>query len=129
MNSYCQSLDVARIQRDLRRSSRFGVVVRVWSRWGDPLLAGTLLALIVWAIVDGHTAQPAAGTARDALREQRLGVPGARVSQNEENGGRPAGSRMLEPHAQPFLFVASQADVALLVGWEGVGMGAPSAQG
>ncbi len=39
MNPYIQSLDVARVQSDLRRAARFSVVVRVWSRWGDPLLA------------------------------------------------------------------------------------------
>ncbi|MCY3969177.1 MAG: hypothetical protein OXG74_04550 [Acidobacteria bacterium] len=57
MNPYSQSLDVVRIQRDLRRVARRRVVVRAWSRWGDPLLAGAVLALIAWAIVDGQTAQ------------------------------------------------------------------------
>lgn len=62
MNPYSESLDVVRIQRDLRRLARRRVVVRAWSRWGDPLLAGAVLALIAWAIVGGQTAQPTDGT-------------------------------------------------------------------
>jgi hypothetical protein len=51
-----------RIQRDLRRSARRRALVRAWSRWGDPMLAGALLALAAWAIVGSQTAQPAGGT-------------------------------------------------------------------
>ena len=61
MNPYSQSLDVVRLQRDLRRLAGRRVVVRAWSRWGDPLLAGVVLALIAWALVDGQTAQPPDG--------------------------------------------------------------------
>ncbi|MCY3592984.1 MAG: hypothetical protein OXH32_15295 [Acidobacteria bacterium] len=55
MDRYSRSLDAAQMRRDLRRADRFGFLVRFWSRWGDPLLAGALLALMAWAIVHGYT--------------------------------------------------------------------------
>ncbi len=72
MNPYSQSLDAARIQRDLRRAAGRRVVVRAWSRWGDPLLAGAVLALIAWAIVDGQTAQPPDGTSELVAESRSL---------------------------------------------------------
>ena len=62
MNPYSQSLDMVRIQRDLRRTARRRALARAWSRWGDPVLAGALLALVAWAIVGSQTARPAGGT-------------------------------------------------------------------
>lgn len=50
-----QSLDVGRIRRELLWDDRLGFLVRFWSRWGDPLLTGALLALMAWAIVHGYT--------------------------------------------------------------------------
>lgn len=76
MNSYSQSLDVVRIQRDLRGEARFRVVARVWSCWGHPILAGALLALAGWALVNAHSAQPAAGRAAPAAAESRGRVLG-----------------------------------------------------
>lgn len=73
MSPYSQSLDVTRVQRRLRRVARSDVVVRAWSRWGDPLLAAAVLALMAWAIVEGHTASPAAGTVQTAVVEDRGG--------------------------------------------------------
>lgn len=73
MNPYSQSLDVMRIQRDLHRLARRRVVVRAWSRWGDPLVAGLVLAVIAWAIVDGQTAQPPDG--RPALVAESRSLP------------------------------------------------------
>ena len=55
MYRYSRSLNAVQMRRDLRRAGRFGFLVRFWSRWGDPLLAGVLLALIAWAIVHGYT--------------------------------------------------------------------------
>lgn len=55
MYRYSQSPDAEQIRRHLRRAERFGFFVRFWSRWGDPLLAGALLALMAWAIVHGYT--------------------------------------------------------------------------
>lgn len=62
MNPYSQSLDMVRIQRDLRRTARRRALARAWSRWGDSVLAGALLALVAWAIVGSQTARPAGGT-------------------------------------------------------------------
>ncbi|MCY3932223.1 MAG: hypothetical protein OXH70_10930 [Acidobacteria bacterium] len=61
MNPYSRSLDVARLQREARRARRFRKIVRARSRWGDPLLAGVLLALAMWAIAEVHAAAPAGG--------------------------------------------------------------------
>lgn len=83
MNPYSQSLDAARIQRSLRREARSRVVVRVWSRWGDPMLAGAFLALAAWAIVDARSAQPDAGKAAPAVAESR-----GRASGNEAIAAR-----------------------------------------
>ncbi|MCY3932383.1 MAG: hypothetical protein OXH70_11745 [Acidobacteria bacterium] len=55
MYRYSRLLDVAQVQRDLRRDERFDVVLRFWSRWGDPALAGVLLGLVAWALAHGHT--------------------------------------------------------------------------
>lgn len=55
MYRYSQSLNAGQMRRDLRRADRLGFLVRFWSRWGDPLLAGALLALMAWAIVHGYT--------------------------------------------------------------------------
>lgn len=55
MYRYSQSLNAARIRRELLRFDRFVLFMRLWSRWGDPLLAGALLALMAWAIVHGYT--------------------------------------------------------------------------
>lgn len=55
MYRYTRSLNAGQMQRDLRRADRFGFLARFWSRWGDPLLAGALLALMAWAIVHGFT--------------------------------------------------------------------------
>ena len=62
MSPYSQSLDVARVQRDLRRAPRIRALVCVWSRWSDPVLAGALVALAAWAIVGSQAPPPAAGT-------------------------------------------------------------------
>lgn len=78
MHLISQSLDMARIQRDLRREARSRVVVHVWSRWGDPMLAGALLALAAWAIMDARSAQPDAGKTVPAVAESR-----GRTSGNE----------------------------------------------
>ncbi len=61
MNPHSRSLDVARLQREARRAARFRKIVRARSRWGDPLLAGALLALAVWAVAEIHAAEPAGG--------------------------------------------------------------------
>lgn len=47
MNPYRQSLDVRRIQRRMR----FDPLRRFWRHWGDPMLAGVLIALTVWMVV------------------------------------------------------------------------------
>ena len=62
MNPYSQSLDMARVQRDLRRAARIRALARAWSRWGDPVLAGALVVLAAWAIVGSQAAPQAAGT-------------------------------------------------------------------
>ena len=74
MNRYSQSLDVARIQRDLRRAARTRALVRAWSRWGDPVLAGALVALAAWAIVASQTAQPAADMSALVAESRRPAV-------------------------------------------------------
>lgn len=61
MYSYSRSLDVARLQRDVRRAERLRKIVRARSRWGDPLLAGLLFALAVWAVVEIRTTEPVGG--------------------------------------------------------------------
>ncbi|MDE2922103.1 MAG: hypothetical protein OYL92_10595 [Acidobacteriota bacterium] len=61
MHPYSRSLDVARLQCDVRRAARFRKIVRARARWGDPLLAGLLLALAVWAVVEIRTAEPTGG--------------------------------------------------------------------
>lgn len=61
MHPYSRSLDVARLQREARRAARFRKIVRARSRWGDPLLAGALLALAVWAIAEVDAAEPTGG--------------------------------------------------------------------
>lgn len=55
MYRYSRSLNAAQMRRDLLRADRLGLFTRFWSRWGDPLLAGALLALMAWAIVHGYT--------------------------------------------------------------------------
>ena len=61
MNPHSRSLDVARLQREARRAARLRRIVRARSRWGDPLLAGVLLALAVWAVAAIHAAEPVGG--------------------------------------------------------------------
>ena len=55
MYRYSRSSSPAQMWRDLGGADRFGFLMRFWSRWGDPLLAGALLALMAWAIVHGYT--------------------------------------------------------------------------
>jgi uncharacterized RDD family membrane protein YckC len=55
MYRYSRSLNAVQMRRDLRRVDRFAFLSRFWSRWGDPLLAGVLLALMAWAILHGYT--------------------------------------------------------------------------
>ena len=50
-----QSLNVGQMQRELLWADRLGLLARFWARWGDPLVAGALLALMAWAIVHGYT--------------------------------------------------------------------------
>lgn len=76
MNPYSRSLDVARLQRDARRATRFGVIVRARARCGDPLLAGVLLALAVWALVEVRAADPAGDVSTPVVAEaSELGRP------------------------------------------------------
>ncbi|MDE2921245.1 MAG: hypothetical protein OYL92_10260 [Acidobacteriota bacterium] len=39
MNPYSRSLDVARLQRDARRATRFSAIVRARAQWGETRLA------------------------------------------------------------------------------------------
>lgn len=75
MNPYSRSLDMERLQRDARRAARFRAIVRARARWGDPLLAGVLLALAVWAMVEVRSAEPTGD------------VPTLMVAEGSELGG------------------------------------------
>jgi len=76
MNPYSRSLDVARLQRDARRAARYRKIVRARARWGDPLLAGVLLALAAWAMVEIRAAEPVGGVSALVVAERaELGRP------------------------------------------------------
>ncbi|MCY3929334.1 MAG: hypothetical protein OXG81_13790 [Acidobacteria bacterium] len=76
MNPYSRSLDMERLQCDVRRAARFRRIVRARARWGDPLLAGVLMALAAWALVEIRAAEPAVDVSALVVAEgSELGVP------------------------------------------------------